>query len=146
MNTSINPHPRLSRTQRLKAKALLTMEYRPSEIADILGIHVDTIYRTLLPAGCPHRRDGKTNIWIVGSELAAWLKQLEKPKNPLGSGQAFCLHCNSAVDMQPPRTIRPTSRVLELVTGTCPRCGKPINRARAREAEATFDDATDQPR
>ncbi|OQA22706.1 MAG: hypothetical protein BWY63_00687 [Chloroflexi bacterium ADurb.Bin360] len=144
MNTSTTPRiPRLSRTQRLKAKSLLAMEYRPSEIADILGIHVDTICRSLLPAGCPHRRDEKGDIWIIGTELSAWIQQLERPKNPLGPDQAFCLSCRAAVVIQKPLTIQPTSRVLELITGKCPKCGKPINRARARHIEVTNDNPTD---
>lgn len=143
MNTTNIQTPRLNRVQKLRAKQLLYMEYKASEISEILGIHIDTVYRSLIPAGCPHRRDERNNIWIIGTELVTWLQKLEKPKNRLDPDQALCLHCNRAVDMQPPLTIRPTSRVLELVTGTCPICGTSVNRARARQAEATCDNTTD---
>lgn len=125
--------PRLDRAQRLRSQKLLKMEYQPSEIAEILGIHIDTIYRSLIPAGCPHRRDEKDRIWIVGTELTQWLQTIKKKKLGMQPDEAYCLHCTRPVKMNDPLLVTFQTRVLEMVTGTCPHCGTTINRARARE-------------
>jgi len=45
---------------------LLWMYYSPSELADEIGCNVDTIYKSYIPAGCPHTRDERGRIWIKG--------------------------------------------------------------------------------
>jgi len=68
----------------------MTMRYRPSELADELGCHVDTVYRTFVPAGCPHTRDSSGHIWIVGTEFAAWARSvLSRNGVKLTAGQAY---------------------------------------------------------
>jgi hypothetical protein len=36
---------------------LLWMYYSPSDLADEIGCNVDTVYKSYIPAGCPHKRD-----------------------------------------------------------------------------------------
>jgi len=109
------------------------MRYRPSELAAEIGCHVDTVYRSFIPAGCPHERDERGYIWIVGTQFAAWARATKsKGRTELADGEAYCFKCNKAVKMMDPITVRPTNRYLELVTGTCPECGTTVNRARAR--------------
>ena len=109
--------------------------YRPSELAEVLDCHVDTVYRSFIPAGCPHTRDSHGHIWIVGTEFAQWARDMmaSQKRTPLADGEAYCMKCNKPVQMTGPITVRPTSHHLELVTGTCPDCGTTVNRARARE-------------
>ena len=128
---------RLRRAQIIRLGRLMTMQYRPSELADELGCHVDTVYRTFIPAGCPHTRDSRRHIWIVGTEFAQWARDMMASRDhiKLADGEAYCLRCRHAVVMQGPLTVKPTSRYLELVTGVCPTCGTAVNRARARRKE-----------
>jgi hypothetical protein len=113
------------------------MEYKPSELAAEIGCHVDTIYRSYIPAGAPHRRDARGQIWIVGKEFAEWARAVfSKKSHSLTDGQAWCLQCNQPVEMVGPLEVKPTNQYLELVSGRCSECGCVVNRARARsEAE-----------
>jgi hypothetical protein len=103
------------------------MEYRPSEIADELGVTTDTIYRGWVPAGCPHRRDETGHIWIVGTELAAWLRSFQRERLRLADGEAYCFRCQAAVGMQGPLTRRVCGPAV-LVRGTCAQCGVDVAR------------------
>jgi RNase P subunit RPR2 len=124
---------RLRRDQVLRLGRLLNMHYRPSELAAEIGCHPDTVYRSYLPAGCPHQRDGRGHIWIVGTEFAEWARALSaKGQTKLADGEAYCLKCNAPVEMAGTITVRPTNRYLELMTAQCPHCGSTVNRARAR--------------
>jgi hypothetical protein len=67
--------PRVTKAIRERLSDLLEMLYRPSEIAEVLGIGKDTLYTGWIPAGAPHTRDEKGHIWIVGTALAAWLRE-----------------------------------------------------------------------
>lgn len=127
----------LRRTQIIRLGRLLEMKYRPSEIAAEIGCHVDTVYRSFIPAGCPHTRDSHGHIWIIGTEFAQWARDMMASRDhiTLGDNEAYCLRCRSAVVMQRPLTVRPTNRCLELVTGRCPDCDATVNRARARRKE-----------
>lgn len=103
------------------------MEYRPSEIARELGVSKDTLYRGWVPAGAPHRRDESGHIWIVGTELAAWLQQFQQEHVPLDEGEAYCLHCQQAVAMVGEVTRSP-SKYAVLVKGRCAVCGGEVAR------------------
>ena len=124
--------PRITKTIRDRMGRLLPMEYRPGEIAEVLGVHRDTLYRGWLPAGAPHRVDEATGeIWIVGVELAAWLRALiARPGVRLGEGEAYCLRCQRAVAMLDPDEGEPCGAAW-LVRGRCPQCGGMVARLTA---------------
>jgi len=121
------------------------MEYRPSEIAAELQIHLDTVYRSLIPAGCPHRRDEKGHIWIVGTELTEWLSAHQRPRQRMAPGMAWCCKCHQVVPMQSPLKTTITNRNLELVSGTCPHCQCQVNRAQKRTTDKENHDVTSDP-
>jgi predicted RNA-binding Zn-ribbon protein involved in translation (DUF1610 family) len=126
--------PQLNRTQVIKLSRLLYMKYRPSEIADILGVNTDTVYRSYLPAGCPHTRDGKGHYWIVGTEFKAWAenviaKRKRKKNNPMKQDEGWCVKCNQRVKKGKKLNIKPVNKNLELVQWLCPNCGAIVNRA-----------------
>ncbi len=124
---------RMRREQIIRLGRLLNMYYRPSELASEIGCHVDTIYRSYLPAGCPHKRDEHGHIWIIGTEFAEWARiAIKHDRIPLGKGEAYCLKCRKPVSIVGDIKITPTNRYLELVSGKCPECGKTVNRAQAR--------------
>lgn len=127
--------PHLKHLQIVRLGRLLDMLYRPAEIADEIGVTVDTVYRSYLPAGLPSTRDNKGNIWIHGTAFASWAREtITRKKNrrqPLLEGQAWCVRCNQPVDMRSP-TIRPLNRVIELEISRCPHCGTTISRGRRR--------------
>jgi len=125
--------PRFGREIIVRLDRLLRMRYRPSEIATELACHVDTIYRSYIPAGCPHERDGAGHIWIVGTEFAKWARAESSQKHAsLADGEAYCFRCRRPTKMTGPIAVRPTNHYLEIVTGRCSECGTEVNRARAR--------------
>lgn len=128
--------PSLKHTHIIKLGRLLDMLYKPSEIAEEIGITPDTLYRSYLPAGLPHVRDAQGNIWIHGPAFVSWAKEtISKKKSRrvgLPDDHAWCMKCNQAVELINPR-IRITNRYLELLQARCPHCGKTVNRARARQ-------------
>ena len=114
--------PRITKGVRDRIRRLLPMEYRPSEIATVLGVNKDTVLRGWVRAGLPHRRTDGGEIGIIGTVLAAWLRQqIRKPRVKLGPGQGYCLRCHKAVTMRPPFT-REIAGNAVLVQGTCPQC------------------------
>lgn len=73
---------RLDGRQRNRLKRLLDMEYKPSELAQELGINLDQIYLVYIKLGCPHKRDGKRYIQINGKEFQSWyLDKYQKQKS-----------------------------------------------------------------
>lgn len=131
--------PLLKHCHIIKLGRLLNMLYRPSEIAEELGVNVDTVYRGYLPAGLPHTRDDKGNIWIHGTTCAQWARQTVSQKKAkrrgLPDGSAWCVVCNRPVEMIEPLTVKPINFYLEILQGKCPRCGRTVNRARARKGD-----------
>lgn len=127
--------PLLKHCHIVKLGRLLDMLYKPSEIAEEIGVITDTVCRSYLPAGAPHTRDAQGNIWIHGPAFAAWAREtIAKKKSKragLPDGHAWCLKCNQAVQLINPK-IKPVNRYLELLQAPCPLCGKTVNRARAR--------------
>jgi hypothetical protein len=125
--------PLLKHAHIIKLSRLLDMMYKPSEIADEIGVNVDTVYRSYIPAGLPITQDETGNYWIHGLTFAAWARetitQKKAKRGGLPDGYAWCLRCNSAVPMETPR-VRSINRYLELIQGTCPSCGGVVNRGR----------------
>lgn len=129
--------PLLKHTHIVKLGRLLNMMYKPSELAEEIGINKDTVYRSYLPAGLPYIQDAQGNIWIHGPAFVAWAKQTvaqAKPKRAgLPQNHAWCLKCKRAVELNHP-TIKEVNRYLELLQARCPSCGSTVNRARARQS------------
>lgn len=120
--------PRLTKQVRDRLRRLLPMEYRPREVARELGVSPDTLYRGWIPAGAPHRREADDTIWIVGTDLAAWLQTLVRHSTvTLKEGEAFCLRCQQAVVMTGPLE-RVAAKYAWLIRGTCPQCGNRVAR------------------
>ena len=116
-----------------RSLALLYMEYRPSEIADILDISVQTIYATYLPAGLPHRRDEHGHIWIVGTEFYSWVQDIAEksqkdPKKPMKPNEAYCLSCRERVKIANMKRSKAVNKQVTRVSGECPICGTKVSR------------------
>jgi len=80
---------RLAGFQRMKLYQLLDMLYKPSELAEEIGITVRQIYRVYIPLGCPcDRAPGR--IFINGKSFAEWYEATYL-KQILLEDQAFCL-------------------------------------------------------
>ncbi len=128
--------PQLKHQHIVKLGRLLNMLYKPSEIAEEIGVATDTIYRSYLPAGLPYIYDGEGNIWIHGPAFVSWAREtISKKKSEragLPDGQAWCMKCNQAVQLIDPK-IKVINRYLELMQARCPHCGGRVNRARARQ-------------
>jgi hypothetical protein len=125
---------RLSRAQIIRLTRLLHMKYRPSEIADLLGVNVDTVYRSYLLNGCPHERDSQGKIWIVGTEFRKWAdEEIAERKNtskePMPEDQAWCVKCNQRVLMINPSVVYSGGN-RQIIQSICPKCGRKVNRAR----------------
>jgi hypothetical protein len=131
--------PRLTRAVRRAVGRLLDMEYRPRELAEVLGVHKDTVYRGWVPAGLPHRREPTGELWIVGTEAAAWLmSQTDGQSISLGEGQFYCMRCRESVTAEVEH--RRAEQHADLLFGTCPMCGRRV----ARFVRA-IESADDQP-
>lgn len=128
--------PLLKHTHIVKLGRLLNMMYKPSEIAEEIGVAQDTVYRSYLPAGLPHHRDARGNIWIHGPAFVSWARETISKKQSqragLPEGQAWCMKCNRAVQLHHP-TIKTINRYIELLQAPCPDCNRTVNRARARQ-------------
>ena len=127
---------RFTRSQMQRARRLLHMKYKPSEIAEEIGCQVHTIYRVYIPAGCPHEREG-AHFWIVGDLFRDWmLAQHRETKRKGGakmkSDQGYCVMCEKAVAMKGPFTVRPVSAQLELALGHCSECGAVVCRGQKK--------------
>ena len=132
----MNRKPLLKHMHIIRLTRLLDMLYKPSELADEIGVNVDTIYRSYIPAGLPIVRDAKNNYWVHGPAFVAWARETISRKKArrrgLPDGHAWCMVCNSAVIMNKPR-VKSVNRYIELLQAACPHCGKTVNRARARQ-------------
>jgi len=119
-----------------RTKRLLPMEYKPSELAEELGVNVKTIYRAYMPNGCPYRRDKNSHIWIMGTQFREWaltvLSQRTRDKKPaLSVGQQYCVKCRQTVVVTDATTQHfGTARRL---VGKCPNCGLKLYRMLPKE-------------
>jgi len=116
---------RLDGKQRNHLKRLLDMEYKPSEIAQELGINRDQIYLVYIPLGCPYRRDGKRYILINGEEFQRWyLKKYQKAKVKLD--ETFCKSCRKAVKIV--NGVKLKKAGTSYVLSSCPNCGRKLSK------------------
>ena len=126
-------HVQMTREQFARVGHLLNMYYKPSEIAEEIGCHTDTVYRSFIPAGCPHERDERGHIWIIGTAFRDWARSTFAHKGAkMPEGFAYCLRCRQPVRMVSPID-KPVSHYLTLVMGTCETCGAKVNRAKRRK-------------
>lgn len=128
---------RFNHSQIQRARQLLHMRYKPSELARIIDCSANTIYRSCIPAGCPYERDETGHLWIVGTEFRDWMlairrEQVAAGRAKLKDGQGYCVICEKAVTMEEPFTIKPVGIHLELLQGRCPECGAVVSRGRKR--------------
>lgn len=126
---SINA-PRVKRGLMRKSLKLLDMEYSPAELAEELGITSKTIYQSYMAAGLPVRKDATGHFWIVGTDARAWLEEMtqhspEKPVQPVGKDEAFCVKCGRVTLANPAR--RRFGRA-GMLFGDCPKCGIRVRR------------------
>ena len=107
-----------------KTRSLLHMWYTPGEIAEETGISLQLIRRQYIPAGLPHRREENGRIWIDGAAFAAWVGRNKKQRRKkLAPGQAMCMACKKAVEMQVVEVKPGANSYLETVHGCCIECG-----------------------
>ena len=116
-------HGRLDGKQRHRLRKLLFMKYTPSELANEIGVDVRNVYRIYLPLGCPHERDSRRHIWIVGSQFRDWYLANYK-KRKLAQNEAYCVSCKKAVEITEP--LEKTKEGLTYITFTCPGCGHKV--------------------
>jgi len=129
-----NRKPKFGRSQRLRLSRLLNMRYTPAEIAREMGVSVDTVYRSYIPAGCPAEQGSDRRIWIVGTEFRNWVLSLRmnKQTHPACAepGVGWCFHCAKPVRIVN-ASIYPVNYYLERLQGECECCGKEVNRLQA---------------
>ncbi len=131
-------------------RRLLPMKYHVAEIAACLGVTADTMHRTYLPAGAPVVRDATGQIWIIGTEFAAWAKTYlaaSKLKNKtMNDNQAYCSSCHRVCEMVNPRVTDVNQHGVANVAAKCGLCGARVRRfmKKARD-EQHGDGKADQP-
>ena len=129
--------PRIKSVQNRRLRRLLDMEYKPSEIADELGINVKTIYRSYIPLGLPVRHAVDGSIWIHGTTYREWALTIlttdsEKPKPPMGESEFYCTKCRNRVQaVEISQVIDKRTRAI----GTCPICGTSVTKFLKRVTE-----------
>jgi hypothetical protein len=116
---------RLDGKQRNRIKRLLNMMYKPSELANEIGINANKIYSVYVPGGCPHERDSQRRIWINGKQFRTWFEEVYA-KRGLNHGEAFCLTCKKAVPIVNPNRKNKEGLFYDLCT--CPNCGRKLAR------------------
>jgi hypothetical protein len=119
----------------VRAPGLMPMLYKPSELAEHLGILSRTI-RQWVSKGLPHQRDARGHLWINGEELARWVEvQRSLKRGPkLKADEAYCVRCRRAVKLIAPA--RNTNGKRTLLQGKCPQCGASVNKG-VRDGEPT---------
>jgi hypothetical protein len=97
-----------------------------------LKVSVKRFWRDFVPGGCPHRRDEKDRIWIVGSAFREWYGAMQvSRRHPMADDEGWCLRCKEPVRMVAPFDVK-VQLYTEIVQGSCSRCGGRVNRARKR--------------
>ena len=92
---------RLNGKQHNRLKRLFDMDYKPSELADRIGIDKNQIYRVYMLVGCPYEREKSGRLWINGKAFRVWYQEAYK-KRELAEDEAFCLTCKKEVKMVNP--------------------------------------------
>lgn len=125
------PVPRLNRSQIGRMKRLLDMQYTVAELAREVGLSVDAVYRTYIPAGVPVHIDEKKRVWIHGLAFSEWVRNnlaaRRTNKKPMDEDTAFCLRCNAIVKILGAK-VTPYKRGVRQMSGRCPTCRGAINR------------------
>lgn len=116
----------IPREAKLKARGLLNMLYKPSEVAEELGVDKTAIYKRWLPAGLPHTRDEHGHIWIHGPTAYQWMVDNKSRSAVLKDDEAWCLHCKRPVPLVNPTPV--VHGALKLLKAACPKCGRTVNR------------------
>lgn len=132
-------HPRRLNPRRAK----LHRSYTAEEIADLFGVHKNTI-RNWIRAGLKVV-DSQRPLLILGSELFAFLsRRRTESRKRCGRGELFCLRCRlprSPVDGRVQYS--PQTPLLGCLTGSCGHCGARMNRRASvmqlRALAAEFD-------
>jgi hypothetical protein len=123
----------MTQQQLARLPRLLWMYYSPAELAEEIGLNVDTVYKSYIPDGLPHKRDDGGRIWIIGSHFRTWALQRfkRKPKEKMPEGCAYCMHCRKATRMVNVQTT-PQNQYTAMLSGLCAECGRRTNRASKR--------------
>jgi hypothetical protein len=128
--------PSMAWEQLSRVGSLLWMKYEPSEIAEEIRCGTDTICKNYIPAGCPHERTATGQIWIIGTDFAAWALRIfggrskVVRKTDMGSDQAWCMKCRKPVDIVGLEAAE--SVHAEMITGKCVGCGSKVYRLRSK--------------
>ena len=140
--TKTHRKPHFKHRNIIRLSRLLNMKYTPAEIASAIGVSVDTVYRSYIPAGCPAERDEHGYIWIVGTEFRKWVqtklaqkKRLSKNPECSKPGRAWCFRCSKCVTILDGLTKR-VNHHLEMLQGFCEYCGGKVTRMRSRNGVA----------
>ena len=114
---------RLSSQQKTRLQNLFDMMYKPSELAEEIGINKRQFYRVYIPLGLTVERDSRNHIWINGMVFKNWILEYYK-KVKLKENEAFCLTCKEPVEIVDPEHHEIHS--LYYLTCHCPNCGRKI--------------------
>ena len=118
----------LPQPAKLRARGLLDMLYSPEDLAFELQIDKRAIYRKLIPAGLPCRKDDTGHVWVHGPEAARWILSLGKTKaQPMAADEGYCFKCKKPVKMSArPKKVKRMR--MTMLTWPCPECGTMVNR------------------
>jgi hypothetical protein len=116
--------PRISPSIRRKMLLLLDMEYKPSEIANEIGVHRQTVM-SYLKFGLPARRDEHGSIWINGVTFCGWAKRTlstHASRKLVDEKEFYCLTCKVVFWME--TFTRQRMNKSDYLRATCPKCGR----------------------
>jgi len=124
---------RTHQLRRIKAKK----SYSSPELADLLGVHVQTV-RTWVSTGLePLSREVHRPLFL-GQTVKSYLSQLQNARKvKLQDGEFYCLRCRIAVT---PESVTEVNRNVLigkqkdsiLLTTHCPQCNCPLNKFSSR--------------
>lgn len=121
--------------RRIKAKK----SYSSMELADLLGVHVQTV-RTWASNGLEPLSPDVHRPLFLGQTVKSYLSELQNARKvKLQEGEFYCLRCRVAVT---PHSVTTVDRHVLigrqkdsiLLTAHCPQCGCLINRFSSRES------------
>jgi hypothetical protein len=118
---------RIPRKAIVRAPRLLPMRYRLNELAEELEVGA-LFVRDWVRRGMAFTRDPRGNVWIDGREACAWIKAHRRPPSNglMPEGWGYCLRCRARVEIATP--VRRISGKHLVLSGTCPQCGRKVNR------------------
>ena len=125
--TIMGKRPKIPQTVVVRSMGLLPIMYQTRALAEELGITPQLLVQWI-KLGAPHTRDRTGRAWVNGRDFADWV-DLQRREQPLGTrsgGTAFCPRCRAGIKIQDPSAA--TLGAVNLVAGSCPRCGGPVTR------------------